>query len=146
MQEQKIEPILAVKDHGGVFDGVLGSSTFAPIMADIERMMQEKRTEPIVAVEDHGGLFDTALIFGFGLLENTRLATSFLLWWLFICCGYKHTADCKNNRADYENSYHHRRTGPNGAIFVEVRLCDTHCWHGTIFSLWKWLGNSLVIV
>ena len=70
MQEKKIEPILAVKDHGGVFDGVLGSSTFAPIMADIERMMQEKRTEPIVAVEDHGGLFDMALIFVFGLLEN----------------------------------------------------------------------------
>ena len=70
MQEKKIEPKLAVKDHGGVFDGVLGSSTFAPIMADIERMMQEKTTEPILAVEDHGGLFDMALIFGFGLLEN----------------------------------------------------------------------------
>ena len=72
MQEKKIEPILAVKDHGGVFDvnGVLGSSTFAPIMTDIERMMQEKRIEPIVAVEDHGRLFDMALIFEFGLLEN----------------------------------------------------------------------------
>jgi hypothetical protein len=61
MQENRIEPILAVNDHGGVFDVAMRGTPFAPVMTDIERMMQEERMEPIVAVEDHGGVFDVAM-------------------------------------------------------------------------------------
>lgn len=34
MQEKRIEPIVAVEDHGGVFDVAKGSTPLAPIMAE----------------------------------------------------------------------------------------------------------------
>jgi hypothetical protein len=34
MQEKKIEPIVAVEDHGGVFDVTMGNTPFAPAMAE----------------------------------------------------------------------------------------------------------------
>jgi hypothetical protein len=61
MQEKRIEPILAVKDHCGVFVDALGSIPIAPIMVEIERMMQEERIESIAVVEGHGGLFELAM-------------------------------------------------------------------------------------
>ena len=62
MQENRIEPTLAVKDQGGVFVALgLGSTTFEPIMTEIERMEQEKRIGPIPAIEDRVGVLDVAM-------------------------------------------------------------------------------------
>ena len=45
-----------------------------------------------------------------------RLATSTFCGDLFVfCCRCKYQVDC-------ENRDHHRRTGQNGAVFVEVRF------------------------
>ena len=61
MQEKRIEPTVAVEDHGGVSDVAMGSTPFAPVMDDIERMMQERRIEFIIAVEDALGAVDVAM-------------------------------------------------------------------------------------
>lgn len=63
MQEKSIEPIVAVKDHGEVYEVAMGSTSFAfaPVMADIKRTMQDKRIELIVAVKDQGGVFDVTM-------------------------------------------------------------------------------------
>lgn len=34
VQERRIEPIVAVEDHGGVFDVATGRTPFAPVMAE----------------------------------------------------------------------------------------------------------------
>ena len=61
VQKNRIAPILAVEDQGGVFVA-LGSTTFSPIKTDIERTKQEKRIVPIrSAVEDHVAVLDMAM-------------------------------------------------------------------------------------
>ena len=40
-QENRIEPIVAVEDHGGVFDVAMGGTPFAPVMAEWRQSIQQ---------------------------------------------------------------------------------------------------------